>query len=53
MEKLFKNVEVNLSNDIFNTIWNNAYQYDGFDDQVSIETFMQTLRKFTHSMTDR
>lgn len=53
MEKLFKNVGVSLPNDIFNTIWNNAYQCDSFDDLVSIETFMQTLREFTNNnLTD-
>lgn len=52
MEKLIKDVGMNLSNDIFNTIWNNAYQCDGFDNHVSVEAFIRALRESTHNMTD-
>lgn len=50
MEKLFKDIGVTLPNDIFNIIWNNAYQCDGFDDQVSVEAFKRALQELAHKM---
>lgn len=52
MEKLFHDVGVNLPNDIFNVVWDNAYQCDGVDDKVSIEVFRRTLQELADRMID-
>lgn len=45
MEKLFRDMGVNLPCDIFNTVWDEACQRDGTDDKASVEMFRQTLEE--------
>jgi len=45
MKKLFYDVGMNLSDDVFNVIWDIAYQREGFDGKVSVETFRQVLQE--------
>lgn len=54
MQKLFHNAGMNLSNDAFNVIWDNASkQCDNNDGEVNIEDFRQALRAFQAGMIDR
>jgi len=47
MKKLFQDLGVILPNDIFNIIWDNAYQCDGIDDKVSVEVFRRALQELS------
>ncbi|VVC40503.1 EF-hand domain pair [Cinara cedri] len=49
MEKLFRDVGVNLPSKIFDVVWDNAYRCDGVDDKVSIEVFRQALQELAES----
>ncbi|XP_060875006.1 uncharacterized protein LOC132948519 [Metopolophium dirhodum] len=53
MKKLFQDLGVILPNDIFNIIWDNAYQCDGVDDKVSVEVFRQALQELANRMLDQ
>jgi len=53
MKKLFQDLGVILPNDIFNIIWDNAYQCDGVDDKVSVEVFRQALQELANKMIDQ
>ncbi|KAL5235882.1 hypothetical protein ACI65C_003292 [Semiaphis heraclei] len=53
MKKLFQDMGVILPNDIFNIIWENAYQCDGIDEKVSVEVFRQALQELADRMIDQ
>jgi len=53
MKKLFQDIGVVLPNDIFNIIWENAYQCDGIDDKVSVEVFRQALQELADKLIDQ
>jgi len=53
MNKLFQDIGVILPNDIFNIIWENAYQCDGIDEKVSVEDFRQALQELADKMINQ
>lgn len=53
MKKLFQDIGVNLPNDTFNIVWDNAYACDGIDEKVSIEVFRQALQELANRMIDQ
>lgn len=52
MEKLFQDVGLNLTTDIFNNIWDNAYRIDGVNGNVCIAVFKQVTDNQSQTIID-
>ncbi|XP_050524277.1 uncharacterized protein LOC126895960 [Daktulosphaira vitifoliae] len=52
MKIIFKNIDVHLPDELFDKIWDYAYDCDGYNEKVSLETFRQILEKIAVEMID-
>ncbi|XP_050424735.1 uncharacterized protein LOC126835905 [Adelges cooleyi] len=52
IKDILESIGVVLPDEIFNKVWNYAYQCDGNNDQVSVEVFRQILQKIAHETID-